>query len=159
MLTWGKIWKMVFCWKLSNSIFSTPSGDAPPSNPPPGYQTNHKTTYRSFLNALCRDVISHTFKNSQENLFQWRRRSTRCLSTPTRGLRPVVTPSTMVSSILLPWIVFKYLSYRWPARQPGGDWDWGDPPSPHVLLPLSPNQTHPPTSQGAQSTPGKIKKN
>ena len=60
--------------------------------------------------------------------------------------------------LLLPWIVFKYLSYRWSAWQPGGDWDRGDPPSPHVLLPLSPNQTHPPTSQGAQSTPGKIEK-
>ena len=40
------------------------------------------------------------------------------------------------------------------ARQPGCDWDWSDPPSAHVLLPLPPNQTHPPPAQGAQSTPG-----
>ena len=133
-----------------------------PIQPSPRLPNKPKTTYRSFLNALCRDVISHTFKNSQENPLS----VTEAVNPLSIDPNERVTPSGHTqhngeSSIplLLPWIVFKYLSYRWPARQPGGDWDWGDPPSPHVLLPLSPNQTHPPTSQGAQSTPGKIEKN
>ena len=61
----------------------------------------------------------------------------------------------MVSSILLVILIFTSLSFfRWSARQFGGDWNRRDPPSPHVFLTLPPNQTHTPTTQGAQSTPG-----
>ena len=160
MLTWGKIWKMVFCWKLSNSIFPHPVGTHPhPTLPQSTKQTqNNLQIFPQCTLSGCNFPYFHKFSRNPFSV-------TEAVNPLSIDPNERVTPSGHTqhngeSSIplLLPWIVFKYLSYRRSARQPGGDWDWGDPPSPHVLLPLSPNQTHPPTSQGAQSTPGKIEK-